>query len=110
MSFNQDWIKEYLNEKMATKLSNKYRCHEIRKELYEIIKICDGEKFFVFKKLADHFGKIISSDEKSFAVELRADSNFELLNQINCEGHIKVLEKKRKTPDAELCIVFIYYR
>ena len=110
MSFNQNRIDEYLNEKMATKYCNKYRCKEIRKELYEIISICNREKFFIFKKLADHFGKIIDSDEKSFTTELEADSNFELLNHINSEGFLKVIEKKRKTPDAELYIIFICYR
>ena len=110
MSFNKHRVEEYLNSKKATKYCNKYRCHEIRTELYEIINICDGERFFIFKKLVDHFSTIIDSDEKSFTAELGVDSNWELLNHINKKGFLKVIDKKRKTPDPELCIVFICYR
>ena len=97
-------------QKLTNKYCKKYRCFEIRTDLFNIIDICNGEKFFIFKKLVYHLRKIISSDEKSFTGELVANSYLDLLKEINEEGFLKVIDKKRKTPDAELYIVFTCYR
>ena len=97
-------------QKLTNKYCKKYRCFEIRTDLFNIIDICNGEKFFIFKKLVYHLGKIISSDEKSFTGELVANSYLDLLKEINEEGFLKVIDKKRKTQDAELYIAFTCYR
>ena len=60
----------------------RYNCHGLRAELEKIIKEKNGKKLFIYQKLVQHFGRVLSSKKDSFVGELASESHFSLLNDI----------------------------
>ena len=48
----------------------------------KLLKTKNGLKYFIFKKLVEHFGRIIREDKVSFVGELSPDRHWNLLNEI----------------------------
>ena len=72
-----------------------YRIWEIEDELFEIIKNKNGQKYFIFKKLVEHFGRIIREDQVSFVGELSPDRHWNLLNEIEKSLLFTVIKWKK---------------
>ena len=72
-----------------------YRIWEIEDELFEILKNKNGQKYFIFKKLVEHFGRIIREDKVSFVGELSPDRHWNLLNEIEKSLLFTVIKWKK---------------
>ena len=97
-------------ENITTNYCTMYRCHEIREELRQIVAEKNGKEYYIYKKLTEHFGRIVRDNSQWFQGELGADTHQTLLNEINKKMLIKVLRRKRYTPDGELLVLFFCYR
>ena len=86
---------------VLTNIKNNYCCiykvWEIEDELFEVIKNNNGQKYFIFKKLVGHFGRVIREDKVSFVGELCPGSNthWELMNEIEKALLFSVIEWKQ---------------
>ena len=72
-----------------------YRVWEIEDELFEIIKKNNGQKYFIFKKLVEHFGRILGEDKVSFVGELSPDRHRDLLQEIEKALLFKIIRWKQ---------------
>ena len=91
VNYNQHRRDKNIKRSITSKYCANYRCQEIWDELFAVIDLHNMETFFIFKHLVNHFGRVVSSNEKSFTGELGADLNWNLLNEINKENLIKVI-------------------
>ena len=96
-------------ENMTTNYSTMYRCHKIRQELWEIIAEKSGKEYFIYKKLTEHFGRIVRDNSQWFQGELGSDTCWTLLNEINKKLLIKVLRRKCYMPNGEVFVLLFCY-
>ena len=72
-----------------------HKIWEIEDELFEIIKKNNGQKYFMFKKLVEHFGRILREDKIGFVCELSPDRHRELLQEIEKALLFKIIRWKQ---------------
>ena len=90
----------------------------VNKILQLIIAPCIGAKNFmmnflkkfIFKRLVEHFGRIVSSNSCSFTGEIVEDHSWSLLNEINKKQLIKIQKRKKYSEYEDLCVTFTVYR
>ena len=87
-----------------------YRIWEIEDELFEIIKNKNGQKYFIFKKLVEHFGRIIREDKVSFVGELSPDRHWNLLNEIEKSLLFTVIKWKKYKNVNDVWYEFLVFR
>ena len=87
-----------------------YRVWEIEDELFEIIKKNNGQKYFIFKKLVEHFGRILREDKVSFASEVSPDRHRELLQEIEKALLFKIIRWKQYKNVDDVWYEFLVFR
>ena len=70
-------------ENITTNYCTMYRCHEIREELLQIVEEKNVKEYYIYKKLTEHFGRIVRDNSQWSQGELGADTHRTLLNKIN---------------------------
>ena len=86
-----------------------FRCEKIYYEMFDIADRHNGQTYFIFKRLVEHHGRIVSSNSCSFTGELVEDHNWSLLHEINKKQLIKVRERKKYSEYGDLCVTFTVY-
>ena len=93
-------------QNMATNNFYLYNCHELYEELKYIIEKYNGKKHFIYKRLVEHFGRVISQTKDSFREELGYDSHYTLSNDIFKDLFCKVKKRKRYDENGEIFVTF----
>ena len=83
-----------------------YNCHELHEEFKQVIEKYNDKKFFIYKRLVEHFGRIISQKKDSFVGELGYDSQYTLINGIFKVLFCKVKSRKRYEENGEIFVTF----
>ena len=81
-------------ENIATNNVYSYNCHKLKEELKVIIEKNNGRDFFIYRRLVEHFGRVISQKKDSFVGELGSESQYTLLEDISKDLFLKVKKGK----------------
>ena len=103
-------LKENVIENIAINYTCCYRCEDVKNEFVDIMRHHSGEKYVIFLRITEHFGRIKSRSISSFVGELGSDSSRALLNDISKKCLIKVMERKKYNEYGELYTTFVCYR
>ena len=103
-------LKENVIENIVINYTCRYRCKNFKNEFIDIVRHHNGEKYFIFLRLVDHFRRIKSRTINSFVGELGRESSWALLDDINRNCLIKVMNRKKYDEYGEVYTTFICYR
>ena len=93
-------------ENITSNTVYRYNCHELREELKEIIEKNNGKNFYIYLKLVEHFGRVISQGRSSFVGELDSESIYSLLEDISKDLFLRVKKRKRYNENGEIYVTF----
>ena len=93
-------------ENIAINNCYRYNCHGLRAELEKIIEEKNGKKLFIYKRLVEHFGRVLSSKMDCFAGELASETHYSLLADIERDLFSKVKNRKKYSKDGEVFVSF----
>ena len=103
-----------LSQNVLTNIKNNYccmySCWEIENELGEIINKNNEEMFFIFKKLTEHFGRILVNEKDYFKSELGRETHWSLLKEIKKCALVKSISSKKYPGNSDVWLTFIIYR
>ena len=72
-----------------------YRVWILKMNFLKLLRKNNGQKYFIFKKLVEHFGRILHEDKVSFVGELSPDRHRELLQEIEKALLFKIIRWKQ---------------
>ena len=75
----------------------------------KLLKKNNGQKYFIFKKLVENFGRILREDKVSFVGELSPGRHRELLQEIEKALLFKIIRWKYKNVD-DVWYEFLVFR
>ena len=84
----------------------RYNCHGLRAKLEKIIEEKNGKKLFIYKKLVEHFGRVLSSKKDCFVGELASETHYSLLQDIEKDLFLKVKNRKKYSDNGEVFVSF----
>ena len=87
-----------------------YDCWEIEKELAEIIKKTNAERYFIFKELVEHFGRVLEEDDICFKGELGRETHWKLLKEIENNLLVKSYSCKKYPGSTDIWLTFVVFR
>ena len=99
-------LKRNVIENIATNNCYRYNCHGLRAELEKVIEEKNGKKLFIYKKLVEHFGRVLSSKKESFVGELASKSHYTLLNDIEKDLFMVVKKIKMYDENGKVFVTF----
>ena len=103
-------LRENVVENIAINYTCRYRCDDLKDEFVDIVRRHNGEKYFIFLQLTEHFGRIKSQTASSFVGELGSESSWALLDDISKNCLIKVKDRKKYDEYGELYTTFVCFR
>ena len=87
-----------------------YSCWEIEEDLFSIIKEKNAEKYCIYIKLIEHYGRILQHDAVSLKGELGRHTHWNLLKKIESNMLIKLVESNKYKGNDDIWITFVIFR
>ena len=87
-----------------------YNCWEIENDLFGIIKERNGEHFYIYMKLVEYFGRILEHDSVCFKGELRRNTHWNLLKEMESKTLIKLVDTNKYRGNNDIWVTFLIFR